>query len=44
MMGSDGFLLYHKVVLYETDENLSYFARIKEFDVTSNGVISSFTE
>jgi hypothetical protein len=44
VMGSDGFSLFHNVVLFETDENFSYFTKIKEFDVTSNGVISSFTE
>lgn len=44
LMGSEGFNPYNKIVLFETDENFSFFANIKEFDVTSNGVISSFTE
>ncbi len=44
LMGSEGFNPYNKIVLFETDENFSFFANIKEFDATSNGVISSFTE
>jgi len=44
LLGSDGLSPYHKIEIYETDENFSYFSNINEFNVTSNGVISSFTE
>ncbi|HLO52708.1 MAG TPA: T9SS type A sorting domain-containing protein [Saprospiraceae bacterium] len=44
LLGSGGLSPYHKIEIYETDENFSYFSNINEFNVTSRGVISSFTE
>ncbi len=44
LMGSGGFSPFNKVVLFETDKNFTFFTKIKEFDVTSRGLISSFTE
>lgn len=43
LIGSEGFTPFNKLSLFETDQNLTFFNKIIEFDVTSRGILSSFT-